>query len=40
MDIVWSTVNWIDGWLGAYATVAIVGGLIAGFFYWLLSTSR
>jgi len=40
MDIVWSTVNWIDGWLGPYATVAVVGGLIAGFFYWLLSASR
>lgn len=40
MDLVWSTVNWIDGWLGPYGTVAVVGGLIAGFLYWLLSASR
>jgi hypothetical protein len=40
MDSVWSTVNWIDGWLGPYGTVAIVGGMIAGFLYWMLSASR
>jgi hypothetical protein len=40
MDIVWSTVNWIDGWIGPYGTVAIVGGMIAGFLYWMLSASR
>jgi hypothetical protein len=40
MDIVWSNVNWIDGWLGPYGTVAIVGGMIAGFLYWMLSASR
>jgi hypothetical protein len=40
MDNVWSIVHWIDGWLGPYSTVAIVGGLIAGFLYWLLSASR
>jgi len=40
MDIVWSTVNWIDGWIGPYGTVTIVGGMIAGFLYWMLSASR
>jgi hypothetical protein len=40
MDVVWSTVNWIDGWLGPYGALTVVGGLIAGLFYWLLSASR
>jgi len=40
MDIVWSTVNWIDAWVGPYGTVTLVAGMIAGFLYWLLSASR
>ena len=40
MDLFWSISNWIDAWTGPYGTVAILGGMLAGFLLWMLSASR
>jgi hypothetical protein len=40
MDLFWSISNWIDAWTGPYGTFAILGGMVAGFLYWMSSAAR
>jgi hypothetical protein len=37
MDSLWSFYYWIDDFAGHLGTVLILGGMLAGSLYWLLS---